>query len=114
MSVVHGICCFHCNSVHEKPICSNLIMAMPRFPAFADLHILIIGTCTGQFCQHAGTSFSDGFLCQLSMQAMPAPDFIGILRPAFQADEWKLILVGGILGAAAGAIQQFALFDNLA
>lgn len=48
------------------------------------------------------------------MQAMPAPDFIGILRPAFQADEWKLIIVGGILGAAAGAIQQFALFDNIA
>lgn len=50
---------------------------------------------------------------RIALQAMPAPDFIGILRPAFQADEWKLILVGGILGTAAGAIQQFALFDNL-
>lgn len=51
---------------------------------------------------------------RVALQAMPAPDFIGILRPAFQADEWKLIIVGGILGAAAGAIQQFALFDNVA
>ena len=50
----------------------------------------------------------------LVLQAMSAQDFIAILRPAFQADEWKLILVGGILGAAAGAIQQFALFDNVA
>ena len=50
----------------------------------------------------------------LVLQAMSAQDFIAILRPAFQADEWKLILVGGILGAAAGAIQQLALFDNVA
>lgn len=47
------------------------------------------------------------------LQAMPPDEFIGILRPAFQADEFKLILVGGILGAAAGAVQQFGIFDLL-
>lgn len=47
------------------------------------------------------------------LQAMPAPEFIGILRPAFEADELKLILVGGLLGAAAGAIQQFFIFGML-
>lgn len=47
------------------------------------------------------------------LQAMPPAEFIGILRPAFQADELKLILVGGLLGAAAGALQQFAIFDML-
>jgi hypothetical protein len=44
---------------------------------------------------------------------MPAADFIAILRPAFEADEWKLILVGGILGAAAGVLQQYVLFEHL-
>jgi uncharacterized membrane protein YheB (UPF0754 family) len=48
-----------------------------------------------------------------SLQAMPPDEFIGILRPAFEADELKLILVGGVLGAAAGALQQFAIFDLL-
>jgi hypothetical protein len=48
-----------------------------------------------------------------ALQSMPPDDFINILRPAFQQDEWKLILVGGLLGAAAGAMQQFVLFDQL-
>eukprot|EP00892_Ulva_mutabilis_P012281 jgi/Ulvmu1/9425/UM051_0053.1 len=50
---------------------------------------------------------------RVKLQAMSPAEFIGILRPAFQADELKLILVGGILGAAAGALQQFAMFDLL-
>ena len=44
---------------------------------------------------------------------MPADDFINILRPVFKQDEIKLIIVGGILGAAAGALQQFAIFAHV-
>ena len=47
----------------------------------------------------------------MCMQAMPPDEFINILRPVFQQDEIKLIIVGGILGAAAGAVQQFAIFS---
>lgn len=40
-------------------------------------------------------------------------DFVGVLRPAFQEDEIKLILVGGILGCLVGLLQQYALFHWL-
>ncbi|HET8707174.1 MAG TPA: hypothetical protein VFM46_12805 [Pseudomonadales bacterium] len=36
------------------------------------------------------------------MQAMTPAEFQDLLRPAFQEDEWILILIGGVLGAAAG------------
>lgn len=39
------------------------------------------------------------------MIAMPARDFEQLLHPVFQADEWKLILLGGVLGALVGALQ---------
>lgn len=32
-------------------------------------------------------------------------EFTGLLRPIFQEDEWKLIALGGVLGAVAGFIQ---------
>ena len=46
------------------------------------------------------------------MEALSSEDFIGILRPAFQEDEWKLILVGAILGLGAGLFQLFYLFGE--
>jgi uncharacterized membrane protein YheB (UPF0754 family) len=46
-----------------------------------------------------------------ALQRMPPDEFINILRPVFKQDEFKLILVGGLLGAMAGAVQQFAVFD---
>ncbi|MFT5617610.1 MAG: uncharacterized membrane protein YheB (UPF0754 family) [Arenicella sp.] len=39
------------------------------------------------------------------MQRLSAHEFEGFLHPVFEADEWKLILVGGFLGAVAGAMQ---------
>lgn len=41
------------------------------------------------------------------MSKLPPQDFVGFLRPVFQEDEWKLILVGAILGLVAGLIQIF-------
>jgi len=38
--------------------------------------------------------------------------FEGVLRPAFQQDEWKLIVAGGALGLAAGAGQVMFLFKD--
>jgi uncharacterized membrane protein YheB (UPF0754 family) len=39
------------------------------------------------------------------MASLPPEDFVGFLRPVFQEDEWKLILVGAILGMVAGLLQ---------
>lgn len=39
------------------------------------------------------------------MEALSSEEFQELLRPAFQEDEWILILVGGVLGAVAGLIQ---------
>lgn len=44
------------------------------------------------------------------MQALPALEFSGFLRPVFQEDEWKLIAVGAVLGGMAGLIQYYLLF----
>ena len=39
------------------------------------------------------------------MSDLPPEEFANFLRPVFQADEWKLILVGAILGMIAGFMQ---------
>merc|ERR1719408_102815 len=35
--------------------------------------------------------------------------FEGMLHPVFQEDEWMVLLLGGVLGVAVGALQAFAL-----
>jgi uncharacterized membrane protein YheB (UPF0754 family) len=39
------------------------------------------------------------------MAVMDSEAYENVLRPAFKQDEWKLILAGAVLGAAAGAVQ---------
>ncbi|PXY37177.1 hypothetical protein BAY59_00915 [Prauserella coralliicola] len=39
------------------------------------------------------------------MKQLDADEFEGLLRPAFQQDEWILILTGALLGAACGELQ---------
>lgn len=46
------------------------------------------------------------------MKALSADEFEGVLRPAFQEDEWILILVGAALGALAGFGQLVFLFSE--
>ena len=46
------------------------------------------------------------------MQALSPPEFAGFLRPIFQEDEWKLILVGAVLGFLAGLAQMVLVFGN--
>lgn len=47
--------------------------------------------------------------CQ-AMQGLSPAEFEGVLHPVFEEDEWKLILVGGALGAAVGVFQLYVLF----
>lgn len=42
---------------------------------------------------------------RMKMAELPPQDFEGVLHPAFEEDEIQLILLGGVLGALAGAAQ---------
>ena len=44
------------------------------------------------------------------MKELPPSEFQALLRPAFQEDEWKLILLGGILGFLTGLLQIVTFF----
>jgi len=44
-------------------------------------------------------------IIRAKMAALPPKDFEGVLHPAFEEDEIQLILLGGVLGAIAGALQ---------
>ncbi len=46
------------------------------------------------------------------MIGLSPDEFEGVLRPAFQEDEWILILVGAVLGALAGFAQLVFLFSE--
>lgn len=48
-------------------------------------------------------------LCQ-RMRELSPEDFEGVLRPAYQQDEWKLIVVGAVLGMLAGFMQLYLVF----
>ena len=43
------------------------------------------------------------------MNALTPEEFEGIIRPAYEADEWKLMLVGALLGITAGYGQWLLL-----
>jgi len=44
------------------------------------------------------------------MQALSPAEFEGVLRPAYQQDEWKLIVTGAMLGGLAGVLQLVYIF----
>ncbi len=48
-------------------------------------------------------------LCK-KMQALTPEEFESVLRPAYQQDEWKLIVIGAILGMGAGFFQLYFIF----
>ncbi len=43
------------------------------------------------------------------MEGLSAEEFEGVMRPAYEQDEWKLILTGALLGGGAGFIQMLFL-----
>jgi len=46
------------------------------------------------------------------MAALRPVEFQDLLRPCFKEDEWKLILMGAVLGAMAGVAQLFFVFGG--
>ena len=49
-------------------------------------------------------------LCE-RMRALTPEEFEGVLRPAYEADEWKLIVTGALLGMGAGFMQLYLVFS---
>ncbi len=47
-----------------------------------------------------------------NIHALDADEFGGVLRTVFQKDEWKLVLVGGVIGIVIGALQVVYLFGG--
>jgi uncharacterized membrane protein YheB (UPF0754 family) len=43
------------------------------------------------------------------MSALPSKEFENLLHPVFQEDEWKLVLMGGVLGVVIGIGQVYVL-----
>jgi len=41
------------------------------------------------------------------MAALPSAQFERLLHPVFEEDEWKLVVMGGVLGVAIGALQAY-------
>ena len=52
-------------------------------------------------------------MIQERMENLPPAEFQNLLRPAFQEDEMKLILLGAALGFAAGMAQLFFVFGGI-
>jgi uncharacterized membrane protein YheB (UPF0754 family) len=46
------------------------------------------------------------------MKALPPDEFVGVLRPAFQEEEFTLIMVGAVLGGVAGLLQYLVVFSG--
>jgi uncharacterized membrane protein YheB (UPF0754 family) len=46
------------------------------------------------------------------MEGLPPDEFQDLLRPCFQEDEWKLIVMGGVLGFLAGLAQLMLVFGG--
>jgi uncharacterized membrane protein YheB (UPF0754 family) len=46
------------------------------------------------------------------MVALTSVEFEGVLHPAFEEDEFLLIMVGGILGLLVGVLQIFVVFPK--
>jgi hypothetical protein len=48
----------------------------------------------------------------MNLRKMDPTEFSSILRPVFQKDEWKLLVVGGVIGVAIGALQYSYFFSG--
>lgn len=60
--------------------------------------------------EYANGALNIGDDLRTKMQSLTASEFEGVLRPAYQQDEWKLIVTGAVLGGIAGVLQLFYIF----
>jgi uncharacterized membrane protein YheB (UPF0754 family) len=66
----------------------------------------------GFFHTFAGESVDLQGELERRMKALDRVSYEGVLRPAFQQDEWKLIAAGAVLGTIAGVLQLVYIFGD--
>jgi uncharacterized membrane protein YheB (UPF0754 family) len=66
----------------------------------------------GFFHTFAGESVDLQGELERRMKALDRESYEGVLRPAFQQDEWKLIAAGAVLGTVAGVLQLVYIFGD--
>ena len=66
----------------------------------------------GFFHTFAGESVDLHGELERRMKALDRESYEGVLRPAFQQDEWKLIAAGAVLGTVAGILQLVYIFGD--
>jgi uncharacterized membrane protein YheB (UPF0754 family) len=66
----------------------------------------------GFFHTFAGESVDLQGELERRMKALDRESYEGVLRPAFQHDEWKLIAAGAVLGTVAGVLQLVYIFGD--
>ena len=66
----------------------------------------------GFFHTFAGESVDLQGELERRMKALDRESYEGVLRPAFQQDEWKLIAAGAVLGTVAGILQLVYIFGD--
>ena len=80
----------------REHLCNTIIAEMPNL--------------TKPALEYSKRTMAIGETLRKRMSELSSSEFEGFLRPIFEKDEWKLILIGAILGLAAGFLQLIYLF----
>ena len=80
----------------KNTVCDQLIESLPRSMRSVETY--------------AEETLNIKNLLTEKLGSLSSQDYMGILRPAFQQDEWKLIVAGGIIGLCVGIFQLFFMF----
>jgi uncharacterized membrane protein YheB (UPF0754 family) len=83
---------------------------------YQDLRASIVASAVGRMREsldevgaYAAQALDVGGVITSKMNLMTDEEYEGLLRPAFKNDEWKVILVGGVLGFLIGELQVHLL-----
>jgi len=87
------------NTIKEQ-VCERFITTLPKCMALEDLN---------RIQRYTEEALDMENLLREKMAALPSQEFERLLHPVFEADEWKLILLGGVLGVVVGICQAYGL-----